>query len=79
MSTAVQFYATTVLVYAGVSIMACLGLNLQFGVAGIINFAFIAFQAVGAYTAAAVALGLHQLAVSSSTSVSVRIPFRSRS
>jgi branched-chain amino acid transport system permease protein len=57
MSTAVQFYATTVLVYAGVSIMACLGLNLQFGVAGIINFAFIAFQAVGAYTAAAVALG----------------------
>jgi len=57
MSTAVQFYATTILVYAGVSIMACLGLNLQFGVAGIINFAFIAFQAVGAYTAAVVALG----------------------
>jgi ABC-type branched-subunit amino acid transport system permease subunit len=57
MSTAVQFYATTILVYAGVSIMACLGLNLQFGVSGIINFAFIAFQAVGAYTAAALALG----------------------
>jgi branched-chain amino acid transport system permease protein len=56
-STAFQFYATTVLVYAGVSVMACLGLNLQFGVAGVINFAFIAFQAVGAYTAAAVALG----------------------
>lgn len=52
-----QFYVTTILVYIGIDIIACLGLNLQFGVAGIINFAFIAFQAIGAYTAAALALG----------------------
>jgi branched-chain amino acid transport system permease protein len=57
MSTGAQFYLTTILVYAGVDIIACLGLNLQFGVAGIVNFAFIAFQAIGAYTAAALALG----------------------
>jgi branched-chain amino acid transport system permease protein len=57
MSIGAQFYVTTILVYAGVDIIACLGLNLQFGVAGIINFAFIAFQAIGAYTAAVLALG----------------------
>jgi branched-chain amino acid transport system permease protein len=57
MSIGAQFYLTTILVYAGVDIIACLGLNLQFGVAGIINFAFIAFQAIGAYTAAVLALG----------------------
>jgi len=57
MSIGVQFYLTTILVYIGVDIIACLGLNLQFGVAGIINFAFIAFQAIGAYAAAALALG----------------------
>lgn len=51
------FYATTLLVYLGVDIMACWSLNLQFGVAGIVNFAFIVFQAAGAYTAAVLTLG----------------------
>ena len=37
--------------------MAVWGLNLQFGVAGIVNFAFIIFQAAGAYTAAVLTLG----------------------
>jgi branched-chain amino acid transport system permease protein len=37
--------------------MAVWGLNLQFGVAGISNFAFIVFQAAGAYTAAALTIG----------------------
>ena len=57
MSSSVQFYLTTILVYIGIDIIACLGLNLQFGTTGIINFAYIAFQAIGAYTAAALALG----------------------
>jgi ABC-type branched-subunit amino acid transport system permease subunit len=56
-STAAQYYITTLLVYAGVDIVACWGLNLQFGVAGINNFAFIVFQAIGAYTAAVLSLG----------------------
>src|SRR2546426_457384 len=46
------YYATNLLVYAGVDIIACLALNMQFGVSGIVNFSFIVFQAVGAYTAA---------------------------
>jgi branched-chain amino acid transport system permease protein len=46
------YYAANLLVYAGIDIMACLALNLQFGVSGIVNFSFIVFQAAGAYAAA---------------------------
>jgi branched-chain amino acid transport system permease protein len=56
-STAWQFYISTLLVYLGVDVMACWGLNLQFGVAGLVNFAYIVFQAAGAYTAAVLTLG----------------------
>lgn len=57
MSSAVQFYVTTLLIYAGVDILAAWGLNLQFGTAGLLSFAFIVFQAAGAYTAGVLALG----------------------
>ncbi|HLQ53807.1 MAG TPA: branched-chain amino acid ABC transporter permease [Streptosporangiaceae bacterium] len=57
MSVAWQFYISTVLVYLGVDVIACWGLNLQFGVAGLVNFAYIIFQAAGAYTAAVLTLG----------------------
>ncbi|MGH9299132.1 MAG: branched-chain amino acid ABC transporter permease, partial [Acidimicrobiales bacterium] len=57
MSSAAQFYTATMLVYAFVYIIAVTGLNLQFGVTGIFNFAFIVFQAAGAYTTAVVTLG----------------------
>ena len=57
MSVAWQFYISTVLIYLGVDVIACWGLNLQFGVAGVVNFAFIIFQAAGAYTAAVLTLG----------------------
>lgn len=57
MSEATQFYVSTLLIYLGVDIMACWGLNLQFGVAGLVNFAYIVFQAAGAYTAAVLTLG----------------------
>ena len=50
--TSMAFYLTTVLVYGAVDAMACLALNMEFGVAGISNFGFIIFQAAGAYTAA---------------------------
>ena len=56
MSNAQLFYAINLLVYAGVDIIACLGLSQQFGVAGITNFGFIIFQAAGAYTAAILSL-----------------------
>jgi branched-chain amino acid transport system permease protein len=56
-SDAMQFYISTLLIYLFIDIMGVLGLNLQFGVAGIINFAYIVFVAVGAYTAAVLTLG----------------------
>ncbi len=57
MSPELQFYVTTLLIYAGVDILAAWGLNVQFGTAGLLSFAFIVFQAVGAYTAGVLALG----------------------
>jgi branched-chain amino acid transport system permease protein len=56
-SQAVQFYLTTVLVFLCVDVMACLGLNIQFGLAGLYNFAYIVFVAAGGYTAAILTLG----------------------
>lgn len=56
-ATGWDFVAITLLVYLGVNLIACLGLNLQYGTAGVLNFAFIVFQAVGAYTAALFAVG----------------------
>ena len=50
------YYITTLLVYAGVDAIACLALSQQFGVAGVTNFAFIIFQAAGAYAAAVLSL-----------------------
>ena len=50
------FYLTTLLVYGGVDALACLGLSLQFGVAGVTNFGFIIFQAAGAYAAAVLSM-----------------------
>ena len=57
MSTALQFYATTLLIYTGVWLLGAWGLNLQFGTAGLLSFAFIVFQSAGAYTAGVLALG----------------------
>ncbi|MDQ1486342.1 MAG: branched-chain amino acid transport system permease protein [Actinomycetota bacterium] len=52
-----QFYVTEVLVLFCVNVIAIWGLDLQFGVTGINNFAYVIFQAAGAYTAAVVTLG----------------------
>ncbi len=49
-------YLITLVVYGAVDVIACLGLSLQFGIGGVTNFGFIIFQAVGAYTAAVLAL-----------------------
>ncbi|HWG60421.1 MAG TPA: branched-chain amino acid ABC transporter ATP-binding protein/permease [Streptosporangiaceae bacterium] len=45
------------LVYFGTDLLATWGLNLQYGVAGVLNFAFIANLAVGAYAYAVLTLG----------------------
>ena len=51
-----MYYLITLLVYGSVDVIACVGLSLQFGIAGVTNFGFIIFQAVGAYTAAILSL-----------------------
>jgi ABC-type branched-subunit amino acid transport system permease subunit len=52
-----SYYLSTVVVYLGVDVLAAWALNIQFGWAGVPNFAFIIFQAIGAYAAAVVSLG----------------------
>ena len=54
---AVEYYAVTMVIYAALNGLAALGLNMQFGVAGIFNFAYIVLVAVGAYATGAAALG----------------------
>ena len=50
------YYLAIILVYASVDAMACMGLNLEFGVAGISNFGYIIFQSAGAYAAAVLSM-----------------------
>lgn len=57
MSGQVQLYVGTLAILLGVDIIAVWGLDLQYGVTGINNFAYIVFQAVGGYTAALLTLG----------------------
>ena len=56
MSPALQSYVATLLVYLAVNSIACWGLNLQFGVGGVMNFAFILYQSIGAYITAVLTL-----------------------
>jgi ABC-type branched-subunit amino acid transport system permease subunit len=74
-SVAWQFYFSTLLIYLAVDIMAIWGLNLQFGVAGISSFAFIVFQAAGAYTASVLTLGPHQATSFQSYIGGANLPF----
>jgi branched-chain amino acid transport system permease protein len=52
-----SFYLSTLVVYFFIDALLAWALNLQFGWAGIPNFALIMFQAIGAYAAAVVSLG----------------------
>jgi branched-chain amino acid transport system permease protein len=52
-----DYYLLTMCVYVVVGIVACWGLNLQFGETGVLNFAAILFVAAGAYTASLLSLG----------------------
>lgn len=52
-----DYYVLTLCVYIVVAMIACWGLNLQFGETGVLNFAYIIFVAAGAYTASILSLG----------------------
>ena len=52
-----SFYLLAVGTMGGIYALLALGLNLQYGYTGLINFGVVAFYAIGAYTSAL--LGLH--------------------
>jgi branched-chain amino acid transport system permease protein len=52
-----NFYITVLLIYLGTDVIATWGLNLQFGVAGVLNLAFIVELSIGAYVYAMCTLG----------------------
>jgi branched-chain amino acid transport system permease protein len=49
-------FALVILTFVGFQVILSLGLNLQWGVAGLLNLAYIGFMATGAYTTALVVL-----------------------
>jgi ABC-type branched-subunit amino acid transport system ATPase component/ABC-type branched-subunit amino acid transport system permease subunit len=75
MSAAIQSYAATLLVYLGVNAIACWGLNLQFGVGGVMNFAFILYQAMGAYITAVLTLPSASTAVDQRYILGLNLPW----
>jgi branched-chain amino acid transport system permease protein len=52
-----EYYFVVLLIYLGTDLLAVWGLNLEFGVAGVANLAFIVTVAAGAYTFAVCTLG----------------------
>jgi branched-chain amino acid transport system permease protein len=56
MSAAAQFYISSLAILFGINLIAVWGLDLQYGTTGIYNFAYIVFQAAGAYTTGLFAL-----------------------
>ncbi len=55
--TGYEYYVVVLLVYFGTFLIAAWGLNLEFGIAGVPNFAYIVLVAAGAYTYAVLTLG----------------------
>ena len=66
-------------VHASPLVIACWALNLQYGVAGVMNFAFIMFQAMGAYIAAVLTLGPSTGAAYQQYILGASLPFQSGS
>jgi len=53
----VSYYVSILLTYFFIDVVAALGLDMQVGLSGILNFGFILFQSIGAYTVAVLTLG----------------------
>ena len=57
MSEELQFYVATLVVLYAITLIAVLGLNLEYGVTGILNFGHAISIGIGGYTAALLTLG----------------------
>lgn len=55
-----EYYIVTLVTVAAIETILVLGFNIQFGFAGVLNFSYITFVAIGAYTTAVTTLGSHQ-------------------
>lgn len=76
MSSAFGAFLAASVLYMLLYAIASWGLNLQFGTAGIINFGFIVFQSIGAYTVAIFSIGQSGLtAGSQSAFAAFALPF----
>jgi ABC-type branched-subunit amino acid transport system ATPase component/ABC-type branched-subunit amino acid transport system permease subunit len=53
----VEYYITIIAIYIGTDLIAAWGLNLEFGVTGVPNLAYIVFFACGAYTYSVLTVG----------------------
>ncbi|MCL6452084.1 MAG: branched-chain amino acid ABC transporter permease [Alicyclobacillus sp.] len=69
------YYLLIAAVYFCIYCIYCWGINLQFGVAGILNFTFITFVAVGAYFAGVTALGAPDGGLSGQYILGWHLPF----
>jgi branched-chain amino acid transport system permease protein len=68
-------YFLVIATFVGFQIILSLGLNLQWGVAGMLNLAYIGFMAAGAYTTAVLVLPKATLAGGSSYILGLQWPF----
>jgi branched-chain amino acid transport system permease protein len=68
-------YFLVILTFVGFQIILSLGLNLQWGVAGMLNLAYIGFMAAGAYTTAVLVLPKATLAGGTSYILGLQWPF----
>ena len=57
MSSAVLYYGLTILVYFACNVLMAMGLTVQFGWAGILNFCYYILVAIGGYVGALMAIG----------------------
>ena len=68
-------FTLVILTFVGFQIILSLGLNLQWGVAGMLNLAYIGFMAAGAYTTAVLVLPKPTLAGAASYILGLQWPF----
>ena len=68
-------FTLVILTFVGFQIILSLGLNLQWGVAGMLNLAYIGFMAAGAYTTAVLVLPKATLAGAASYILGLQWPF----
>lgn len=69
------YYLLIAAIFFCIYCIHCWGLNLQFGVAGILNFTYITFVAIGAYFAGVTALGTPNHGVSGQYILGWQLPF----